>query len=644
MGVKWMALNGLPFHISKDENFYDALSGWIGDVLYDILPEKGFELRDEQVYMAFQLDRAFKDKKVMFAEAGVGTGKTIVYLLYAVAYARYTGKPAVIACADEALIEQLVKAEGDIDKIEKALGLNIDVRLAKSMHQYLCLDKLENALGALEDDMYYELYESLPTFVHDTSGMQEFHRYGDRKQYPHFSDEQWRKVAWDPFQNCFSCEKRHRCGMMLSRDYYRRAKDLIVCSHDFYMEHVWTKESRKREGQLPLLPDHSCVIFDEGHLLEFAAQKALAYRIKKDTLEALLEKILQNDIREELAELVEKTLEMNERFFHNLKQHAEKTAGSNRLTIRKTKALMEETEQFYQKLTQLSEELVFESELYTINEYERRIVEEYLDQMEFSFGLFLQNKETIYWLENENNLTFVIMPLSVEKILREKVFSKKIPYIFSSATMSDQNGSFAYLAKSLGIMDYYSFSVDSPFDYEKNMKITIKQGDEEEKLERVRSVIQKYKGRTLILTRTEDELTFLKNHLPALWDHCLFEGDKEISELVKSFQHDEAAVLCALHLWEGLDIPGSSLEHVAIWSLPFPPNDPVFEAKRKSAEDPILEVDLPYMILRLKQGVGRLIRTKEDHGEVTILINKETDEYILKEVLKALPVQPEVEK
>ena len=99
----------MPFEIAKTESFYEKLGEWIGDLFYDILPEAGFELRDEQIYMAFQLENAFKDKKVMFAEAGVGTGKTIVYLLYAIMYARYTNRPAVIACADETLIEQLVK-------------------------------------------------------------------------------------------------------------------------------------------------------------------------------------------------------------------------------------------------------------------------------------------------------------------------------------------------------------------------------------------------------------------------------------------------------------------------------------------------------------------------------------------------------
>lgn len=130
---------GLPFTVTKEESFYEKLGDWIGDVFYDLLPEKGFEIRDEQIYMAFQLEKAFKEKSIMFAEAGVGTGKTIVYLLYAICYARYTGRPAIIACADETLIEQLVKKEGDIQKLEQALGLSADVRLAKSRDQYLCL-------------------------------------------------------------------------------------------------------------------------------------------------------------------------------------------------------------------------------------------------------------------------------------------------------------------------------------------------------------------------------------------------------------------------------------------------------------------------------------------------------------------------
>ena len=105
--------HALPFELSKEKSFFESLGDWIGDILYDELPEKGFECRDEQIFMTYQIEKALKEKNVLFAEAGVGTGKTIAYLLPAISYARYTGKPALIACADETLIEQLVKEAGE---------------------------------------------------------------------------------------------------------------------------------------------------------------------------------------------------------------------------------------------------------------------------------------------------------------------------------------------------------------------------------------------------------------------------------------------------------------------------------------------------------------------------------------------------
>ncbi|HWI47497.1 MAG TPA: DEAD/DEAH box helicase, partial [Rummeliibacillus sp.] len=135
----------IPFALSKEKSFFDSLGDWIGDILYDELPEKGLECRDEQIFMAYQIEKVLREKSVLFAEAGVGTGKTIAYLLPAIAYARYTGKPALIACADETLIDQLVKEGGDIYKLQQYLDLTIDVRLAKSRDQYLCLKRYEEA-------------------------------------------------------------------------------------------------------------------------------------------------------------------------------------------------------------------------------------------------------------------------------------------------------------------------------------------------------------------------------------------------------------------------------------------------------------------------------------------------------------------
>ncbi|QGQ46636.1 ATP-dependent DNA helicase [Metabacillus sediminilitoris] len=635
----------LPFTISKDESFYQALNNWIGDVFYDILPEKGFEERDEQIFMAFQLERAYQEKKVMFAEAGVGTGKTIVYLLYALSYARYTGKPAIIACADETLIEQLVKQEGDIAKLSKYLDLQMDVRLSKSHSQYLCLNKLDEAIQKTGDEKYLDLYQTLPDFVHEKAGMQQFSAYGDRKEFGHLNDEEWNKIGWDTFQDCFTCSQRHRCGLTLSRDYYRKATDIIVCSHDYFMEHVWTYDSRKREGQMPLLPEYSSVVFDEGHLLEFAAQKALTYRVKQSSLQVFLERLLQNEIREELAYLVEDALAINDEFFDELQECTTQVEGSNRLRIHSKTRLQSTAKLLQRKLSEISEALVFEGELFTIGDYELKIVEEYIDQMEYSLSLFNQKNNAVSWVEVKNDdYSLVIMPRKVEEVLKESVFSKKIPFIFSSATLSEGK-SFDFIAKSLGISDYLSLSVDSPFDYEEQMKISLI--NEEEEMKKFSKTLEELKrtgGRGLILFTSQHELKWFKENLASvsLDFPVLFEGDKEISSLVKEFQQNEETVLCAVHLWEGLDIPGPSLSNVIIWSLPYPPEDPVFEAKKSDKKDPFTEVELPYMLLRLRQGIGRLIRTSQDSGSITIFL-AEKDQEIIAKIKLVLPIEPVVE-
>ncbi|WP_159887420.1 ATP-dependent DNA helicase [Paenibacillus puerhi] len=616
-----------PFAYDHSRPFVQQAGEWIADVFYDTLPESGFEVRDEQIYMAYQVERAFAEKRTIFAEAGVGTGKTLVYLLYAVCYARYQRKPVVIACADESLIEQLVKPEGDIAKLSRYLKLDIDARLAKSPDQYTCLNKLDEARFGHEDvQAYRELYESLPDFVHMREALQSFHAYGDRKDYPHLNDTQWSRISWDAFQDCFVCSQRHRCGQTLSRDHYRRSADLIVCSHDFYMEHVWTYEGRKREGQLPLLPEHSAVVFDEGHLLESAAQKALTYKLKHVVFEDLIIRLLKGEVRESFAMLIEDAIAQSEAMFEVIERQASPVPGSERKEIAVNDRLLEEVRRFQEILSNVEDELVFESELFTLDDYQLKIVEEHLEMMQKALSLFSRTEGLICWAtDSVNGLTLVIMPRLVKEVLRERVFSQHMPIVFSSATLSVE-GTFDYIADSLGTGDCLSFSVASPYDYEGQLEVVAPawayRGTFSEKMKTAVSLLLRTGGRALLLFPGKDELQRFKSEI-VHYAECadmrfLFEGDREISNLISAFQQDERSVLCASSLWEGLDIPGPSLSGVIIWSLPFPPKDPVFEARRQAAADPYEEIDLPYMLLRLKQGMGRLIRSRQDRGIVAI--------------------------
>lgn len=611
----------LPFQLSKDRSFFESLGDWMGDVLYDELPEKGFECRDEQIFMAYQIEKTLKERNVLFAEAGVGTGKTIAYLLPAIAYARYSGKPALIACADETLIEQLVKEAGDIFKLQNYLDIKIDVRLAKSRDQYLCLKRLEEAQKD-DDNEYFleEIEDQVPDFVYAHSSMQKIYPYGERSQFAGVSDEDWQKVNYHPTQQCMVCDLRNRCGQTIHRQHYRESTDLIICSHEFLMEHIWTKESRIREGQMPLLPEVSMAVLDEGHLLEFAAQKALTYEIQSETLIRLLEKVMVDGVREKTLNLMEVLQELHDKMF-GLLRIGSNMEETDRMKVDKSVELMELCKQAIRVTDSLLEEFVFESELYTIPEYELRMVEEFLEQYTFSLRLFTEKGDGIEWLEIIDGYeTLIIMPRLVTDILHEKLFTSKIPIVFSSATLSIEKD-FTYIADSLGIEKFQSFSVASPFDYDEVMKIYTEEMEQQEKPYHVEKLLNN-PMQTLILFKSKAAMASFRATIGDRAD-IVFEGDRELSTIVKEFQNGEYSTLCSYHLWEGLDLPLEALTRVIIYDLPFPPVDPLFDAKRSFSNNPFEEVELPFMLLRLQQGIGRLIRTSSDYGEIHLLLNEE---------------------
>lgn len=626
----------LPFPLSKDKTFFESLNDWIGDVFYDELPEKGFDLRDEQIFMAFQIEQALKDKSVLFAEAGVGTGKTLAYLLPAIAYARYTGKPALISCADETLIEQLVKKGGDIDRLNAMFDLKLDVRLAKSRDQYLCLQRLEGAQKRSDADFLDDIEFSLPEFVNKTYSMQNTYPYGERSSYPDVTDDEWQQVNYHPIQNCTACELRNKCGQTIHRNHYREATDLVICSHDFLMEHIWTKETRIREGQTPLLPEVSQIVLDEGHLLEFAAQRALTYEVQEMTLLNVTERVMVDGVREKTLGLIEQTIDLHNEFFRVLRANTI-ASDEDRKAIVKSDDLLMLGHELIKKIDLLLEEFVFEGELYTIPEYDLKIAEEYFDLYTFAMKLFVEKGDAVNWLEVKDEIeTLVIMPRLVTDILEEKFFDGKMPIIFSSATLSIQKD-FTYIADSLGIDDFQSFSVPSPFDYEEVMKIYKHALAQEDKFSRVYDLLSSG-DQTLVLFKSKIDMENFKQSLPLAHQYTIeFEGDRELSTVVKDFQEGKFQVLCSYHLWEGLDLPGEALTKVIIVDLPLPPKDPVFEAKRKFSLHPLEEIDLPFMQLRIQQGIGRLIRTSSDHGEIHLLLNEE--ELVIEHLWdKVLPV------
>lgn len=610
-----------PFEYTNRQDFKTKLSDWVGDVLYDTLPELGYEERDEQIYTAFQIADAFCDHKVHLAEAGLGTGKTFAYLLSAIPYARFTGKPVVIACASTALQEQLASENGDISTLSKLLGLPIDARMAKDSRQYICDVKvIEN-----QDD-FGEATDEINQWLRDT-------KLGERAEMPTIPDKIWNKIRWDESLTCDVCDNRGYCKLIKAREHYRQATDFIIVDHETFFYDLWTREERIANGHLPLLPSYSAVVFDEGHKILLPASMQAGNQISKEEIDSLI--FTLQEIQDARKSLVTSTLMMEraaKQFFGMLNRSVIAAESSDRLSIRMSEELLSIAAAFRKSLDNLLMEMQIEQELYieSLTPTQIQAFEGQIERATLALSRFCRNdgKDIISWVSRRDK-SFWVVPRNIGEMLDKHLYQKDLPVIFTSATLSN-HGDFEYFKRSVGLKDASKSTVGSPFDLEEQVTVYISENYEENKEQYVRNckrlaeLLLKNEGRALILTKSLREVRRIREALKEyefpftmLWED---EGDR--GYLVQKFREDETSVLTGSDLWEGIDVPGDALTLVVIWQLPFPALDPLLEAQKKEAReqglDPVETVDYPEMGLKLKQGCGRLIRTKNDKGSIVI--------------------------
>jgi len=604
------------------------LAEWIGDVFYDILPKYGYEIREEQIFTAFQLADAVCKRKVHFAEAGLGTGKTFAYLLTAIAYARFTGKPVVIACASTALQEQLVGPKGDINNLSRILELDLDVRLAKDPRQYVCERKVNRCMDQLPDKLSRVMEEVLH-WADNT-------RIGERSEVPHISDAVWSQVGWDETECCDDCPSRGFCKLVKAREHYRQARDLIVCDHGVFFEDLWTRDDRLAEDRLPLLPPYSAVVLDEGHKIMLPAAMRAGRQVVPGELDGMLS-VLEN-IQGARTALVAAVFAMRGaagRFFNLLYQAVQEDERTERLAVKLDKDLLQAAEILQRALELLYQELQYEQELHleSLSKAKMETFEARIEQTVAALAGFYRNngRESIVWVDRADKSLWVV-PRDLRDMLKKRLFDKGLPVVLSSATLS-AGGDFSYIARTLGVENPSHSSVGSFFNYAEQVRIYLpgpftaedKNSLFKVKLERLIALLHLTKGRALVLTNAPSEVKKLRAGLKdrRLPFNLLWEDRGERGYLVNRFREDISSVLVGSGFWEGIDVPGPALSLLVVWELPFPPRDPLIEARRYEAAsqglDPVTEVDYPEMSLRLQQGCGRLIRKEDDRGIIAIL-------------------------
>lgn len=213
--LRWLTM---PFPFTTTTNFYEHLNRWLSEVFYSVLPQEGFEVREEQIYTCYRIVNAFREKGVLMAEAGSGTGKTFAYLLPALCYARLSGQPVAIACSSATLQEQLVSEGGDINTLSQLLDLDIKAVLAKNPSNYICAVQAELAKLSMPKHPQRKL------LLHWLAATNT----GDRIEIPEIDDELWTEVAFSPFLDCRHCRRRGYCHQARARQRLWQEQDFIA--------------------------------------------------------------------------------------------------------------------------------------------------------------------------------------------------------------------------------------------------------------------------------------------------------------------------------------------------------------------------------------------------------------------------------
>jgi ATP-dependent DNA helicase DinG len=614
-------------------------------ILRGTLPREipGYEIREPQIEMALMIESALTEQRHGFFEAGTGTGKSIAYLAPLHEHLKATGGRAVVSTGTIALQEQLISK--DIPLLENILKESFHARLAKGKSNYLCRVRLESELtqlgGMFHDKEAQELIE-IEEWAHSTKS-------GDRADLKVEPSSLWAKICVD--DNCpgRKCLSYSNCFLAKAKALLNDAQ-LIITNHNLLMLDLVIKD--KTDGNASLLPDYTIVVLDEGHKLSSIAQSALSTQCSNYRLPLLLKqarKVPGVDFN-----LCEDALLQNEAFFNLV---AGTPDGKDRFCLIPTDELIIQGN----KVLELVESIA-KTESDGMSDHDTIVlsnVGKYFDDLVYILSADNQ-KSNVYWVEKSKTsrggqkIVLHGTPIDVSEMLSEMLFSKMNSVILTSATLST-GGSFSYLKGQIGCPAAEELIVKSPFDFSQQCLLYLPQDLPEPNspsfhqgiVKTIYDLLAVTQGRALCLFTSYRGMNEVYQRLEGKLPYQVYkQSDMPKRALLDAFRDDVHSVLFATSsFWEGVSIDGESLSCVIIDRLPFAvPDEPISRArvdrlKKQGKNDYQIfnALTLPEAILSLKQGFGRLIRTRSDRGVVCILDNRVTTKRYGATVLKSLP-------